>query len=276
MSKQPAIRIGLGQFDPVFGQVRQNLDTMADMLAGSRTDLVVFPELCTTGYQFLSTAEVRRLSEDVPGGLSTQRCLQLAREHGTYIVFGMAERAGNTLYNSAVLVGPDGLCVRYRKAHLFQEEKRWFTPGNLAFAVQDIGICRVGMLICFDWIFPEAWRALALAGADVICHPSNLVLPGLAQAATVTRAVENRVFVALANRTGREARGRKAPLRFTGRSQLVSPAGRLLGTCGPRAQQLLEVRIQPAQARDKKITAANDLVEDRREDLYGARVRRSR
>ena len=188
----------------------------------------------------------------------------------------MAERAGNKCYNSAVLVGPDGLCVRYRKAHLFQEEKCWFAPGNLAFTVHDIGICRVGMLVCFDWVFPEAWRALTLAGADVICHPSNLVLPGLAQAATVTRAVENRVFVALANRTGQEARSRKAPLRFTGRSQLVSPTGRLLGACGPRAQRLLEVRIQPAQARDKKITAANDLLKDRREDLYGALVRRSR
>ena len=120
------------------------------------------------------------------------------------MVSGLNERDGDRLYNSAVLVGPEGYVGRYRKLHLFMNEKDYFQPGDAGLPVFDIGACKVGMLVCFDWQFPEAWRVLALKGADVICHPANLVLPGLAQRAVPIHALTNRVYVVTGNRTGTE------------------------------------------------------------------------
>jgi predicted amidohydrolase len=182
-------------------------------------------------------------------------------------VCGLAEREGERLFNAAVLVGPDGLVACYRKVHLFRFEKEIFTPGDGGFEVHEVAGARVGMLVCFDWIYPEAARALALAGADVIAHPSNLVLPH-AQRALVTRCLENRVFWVLANRTGSEREGHRS-LTFTGRSRIGAPDGRVLADAGPDGTVLEVVTVDPSEARDKHVTPENDLLADRRPALYG-------
>jgi predicted amidohydrolase len=182
-------------------------------------------------------------------------------------VAGLAERDGETFYNTSVLVGPSGFIGTYRKVHLFCEEKRWFQPGNLGFPVWNIGTVRVGMMICFDWVFPEAARELALQGADVICHPVNLVLP-FCQDAMITRSIENGVFSITANRVGSEARGGRDRLTFTGGSQVVGPRGELLFRLGSDVEAYQEIAIDPALARNKMITAQNHLLEDRRKDQY--------
>ena len=115
------------------------------------------------------------------------------RGRSLHVVVGLAERAQDHLYNSAVLIGPNGYIGTYRKIHLFFEETLWFTPGNTGFQVWDIGQAKVGLLVCFDWFYPEAARTLALQGADILCHPSNLVLPHCPDA-MVTRCLENHVF----------------------------------------------------------------------------------
>ncbi len=139
-----------------------------------------------------------------------------------HVVVGLPEQVGNQCYNSAILVGPTGFIGLYRKAHLFFEETLFFSPGNTGLEVWDIGMAKVGVLICFDWIYPEAARTLALKGADVLAHPSNLVLPHCPDA-MVTRCLENRVFSVTANRVGQESRGGKQPLTFIGKSEVVSP-----------------------------------------------------
>ncbi|MGC9332990.1 MAG: nitrilase-related carbon-nitrogen hydrolase, partial [Anaerolineae bacterium] len=128
----------------------------------------------------------------------------------------------------------------------------------------EIGACRLGMLVCFDWIFPEAWRVLALKGADVICHPSNLVLPGLAQRAVPIHALTNRVYVVTANRVGTED-----DLTFTGMSTIASPTGDVLAQASPADEAVSLVEVDLALARDKRITARNDLFADRRPEAYG-------
>jgi predicted amidohydrolase len=178
----------------------------------------------------------------------------------------MAESAGQHIFNSAAMVTPQGEFYVYHKAHLFVDEKDLFDPGDSPFPVFDLGPVKVGMLVCFDHFFPEAARSLALHGAQVICHPSNLVLE-YAQTNSVTRAVENRVFWILANRTGSETLGEKT-LAFNGRSQVVAPDGRLLGRAGPNSEELLFAEIDPAEALNKKVTPRNDLFLDRRTDLY--------
>ncbi len=274
------MRVGLYQFAPQHGNVRANLDRIARALSGVEADLMVLPELCTTGYMFVSRPELIRLAEPVPNGPTCDAMAALSRNRNTAIVWGMAQSDGERIFNSAVMVTPQGQFSVYRKAHLFVDEKDLFDRGDSPFPVfelppvvrhSDLVIghaTKVGMLVCFDHFFPEAARSLALRGAQVICHPSNLVLE-YAHTNSITRAVENRVFWVLANRTGSETLGERT-LTFNGRSQIVTPDGRLLARAGPESEELLVVEIDPAEALDKKVTPRNDLFLDRRTDLYSA------
>jgi predicted amidohydrolase len=183
------------------------------------------------------------------------------------IVAGLPERAGTACFNSAIAVGPQGFIGCYRKTHLFFEETLFFTPGDTGFQVWDIGSAKVGVMICFDWYYPESARTLALKGADIICHPSNLVLPNCPDSMPV-RCLENRVFAVTSNRTGSEARHGKERLTYIGSSEIVSPRGVILQRA-PRDQEALCVLdIDPAEARDKSVTRYNDLLRDRRTSLY--------
>ena len=155
----------------------------------------------------------------------------------------------------------------YRKAHLFYEETIVFSPGDTGFQVWDIGVAKVGLLICFDWIYPEAARTLTLLGAEILCHPSNLVLPHCPDA-MVTRCLENRVFSITANRIGFDQRGDKERLTFIGNSEIVSPRGRILYRASGDREDLAIIDIDPAEARNKALNHYNDLVRDRRPDLY--------
>ena len=123
------------------------------------------------------------------------------------------------------------------------------------------------MMICYDWIYPESARSLALAGADIICHPSNLILPYCPDA-MITRSIENRVFTITANRTGTEARGGKPPLTFIGQSQVTSPKGERLVRFGPEEEGIKVTEIDIQMARNKRITPKNHLWEDRKPKLY--------
>ena len=261
------MKIAIFQFAPVFGHIGANLKRIEEASRKAEFDLLVLPELCTTGYQFVSHEEVLELSEPVPGGETTERLTQLAREKDAHIVVGLAERENEKFYNTAALIGPQGLVGKYRKLHLFDEEKLLFSPGNLGLPVFKIGSVTVGLLVCFDWIFPEAARTLALKGAEIICQPANLVLP-YCQGAMVTRAIENRVFTVTANRVGSEARGGKPLLHFTGKSQVVSPKGENLLTFSEKEEHLRVVEIEPTEARDKWVTPRNHIFEERRPDSY--------
>ena len=262
------MRVGYYQFAPVFGEVTRNLDLVTARLDRVEADLIVLPELFATGYQFLSQEEVQRLAEPVPDGETTERLADIAGRRGMTIVAGLPERAGTRCFNSAVVVGPNGFIGCYRKTHLFFEETLWFTPGDSGFQVWDLGIAKVGVMICFDWFYPEAARTLALQGADIIAHPSNLVLPHCPDS-MVTRCLENRVFSVTANRIGSEARGGKDRLTFIGMSEVVGPNGCILHRAPREADDLTIVEIDPAQARTKALNSYNDLLRDRRPSLYG-------
>ena len=261
------MRVGYLQFDPVFGEVARNLDHVTAQLEKVETDLIVLPELFATGYQFVSQEEVFQLAEPVPDGATTKRLADIAARLGMTIVAGLPERDGGRCFNSAVVVGPKGFIGCYRKTHLFFEETLWFTPGDSGFHVWDIGPARVGVMICFDWYYPESARTLALQGADIIAHPSNLVLPNCPDS-MVTRCLENRVFSVTANRIGREARGGKDRLTFIGLSEVVSPRGRILHRAPRDIEDLTLVEIDPAEARLKALNDYNDLLRDRRPAFY--------
>ena len=261
------MKAGFYQFNPAFGQKENNIRTVIAAVRQSDADLLVLPELFATGYQFISVDEIADLSEPVPGGQTTRAVAELSREKGMYIVAGLPERDGDRFFNSAILTGPEGFIGAYRKIHLFFEETLFFTPGSERFRVWDTDIGRIGIMICFDWFFPESMRSLAILGAEVVAHPSNLVLPFCPDSMPV-RCLENRLFAITANRTGTENRKNDQPLTFIGTSEIVSPKGEILVRAPDDEESLLTAEIQPEHARDKTLNPYNDLLKDRRPGLY--------
>jgi predicted amidohydrolase len=260
------LRMGFYQFRPLFGRVELNRKKVLEKLSSAEADLLVLPELAFTGYQFQDWHELFPLAEDPANSPTIEMMSELCSAKNFFIVSGFAEKEGEDLYNSAVLIGPNGLIHIYRKIQLFFREKDIFKPGNISLQVQEIRGARIGMMICFDWIFPEIARILALQGADIICHPSNLVL-SYCQSAMFTRCLENGVFAITANRFGTEKRP-QGTLRFTGKSQITAPKGELLYRARSQREELVIVEIDPAQAGNKKITEKNNLFADRRPVMY--------
>lgn len=259
------MRIGFVQFSPTFGEKEKNFARVERLLGNTRHALIVLPELFSTGYAFVSRSEVKRLAEPA-SSITSDFLHNLCKMNKLAIVGGILERAGNRFYNSAVYVTEKGLEGVYRKAHLFMHEKRWFEKGNSPLRSFKFAGTKIGILICFDWIYPEAMRTLALNGALIVCHCANLVLP-FCQGAMITRSIENRVYIVTANRTGRERRGRYR-FSFTGQSQIVAPGGRLMTRAPARAEAVRVVDIDPGFARNKKVNPLNDLFKDRRTDIY--------
>ena len=188
-------------------------------------DLIIFPEMSLTGYVLLD--QVYELAETIPGP-STQKIEALAKKTGMHIVFGMpelSEKTQATVFNTAVLVGPQGLIGKYRKmylpTHSVFEEKRYFRQGYEPAAFQtDLG--NIGLSICYDVFFPEVFRLARLKGAQlIICiSASPAVRRGYFEILTSARALENTAFLAYVNLAGVED-----GLQFWGGSRLVGPTG---------------------------------------------------
>jgi len=261
------MKAGFYQFAPRFGDVTYNIQKVIDTAASAEIDLLVLPELFNTGYQFTSLEEAKSLSEKIPSGDTTKALIKLSAKKKVYIAAGIAEYSEGRMYNSAVLTDPDGLIGVYRKTHLFYEETLWFSPGDTGFKVWQTPFGNIGIMICFDWFFPESARTLALRGADIIAHPSNLILPHCPDA-MVTRCIENRVFAVTANRIGSEQRGDKEKLTFIGKSQITSPMGEILYRASGDKEELTVMEIAVEKARDKNLNSFNDLFNDRKKEFY--------
>jgi predicted amidohydrolase len=262
-------RLGIFQSRPIRGDVAGNRARAEDMLLSApHADLWLLPELAFTGYQFADCADLSRHAEEVPG--ATSRWAQgLAKKLDSYIAYGFPLKLGGKIFNAAVIVGKNGVMGIYQKTHLFFREKDYFDSGETGFQVWDMGGAKIGMMICFDWIFPESARTLALMGADLILHPANLVLH-YSQRAMYARAVENGVFTATVNRVGEEALG-DCTLCFQGGSIVYSPRGRTVRRLNRGTQareELAVVTLDLTRARDKLFTPSNHLFRDRRPSLY--------
>jgi predicted amidohydrolase len=258
------LKIGFIQFAPVLGDLKTTIRKIDGLIDQSKTtDILVLPELCNSGYNFTSFEEAWETSEKIENSIFINYLTSKCKKFNLHIVSGFNERDNNNLYNSAILIGPKGYIGKYRKLHLFMNEKDYFKPGNIGLPVFDIGLCKIGMLVCFDWIFPEVWRIVALKGAEIICHPSNLVLPGLAQKAVPIHALTNRIFTITANRIGTEG-----DLSFTGLSTIANPHGDIVFQASQTEQETVIKDIDIRVARDKIITKKNDLFSDRRPEEY--------
>ncbi len=240
--------------------------------AAAGAGLVVLPELCDSGYVFTSAAEARGLASPAGESAALHQWQALAAQHHTVIVGGFCElgRRGQ-LFNSAALVDASGIRAVYRKAHLWDAEKLVFSPGAGAPPVVDLPAGRVSVMICYDLEFPEWVRRAALAGADLIAAPVNWPLaprPPAERPSEVVKvqagAAMNGVFIAVADRCGTE-RG----VAWVGGSLIVGPDGYpLAGPVTADQPAILTADCDLPRARDKRINARNDLLADRRPELY--------
>lgn len=250
------MRVGFVQMNPQLLEVEENVDRALRLLERARADLMVLPELFNTGYNFSSRRDVEKVAEPIPDGYTSQKLLDVSRERNMTIVAGIAERRGGNLYNSAI-VARRGRAFTYRKVHLFFREKKFFKPGNEFKVFGDLGV-----MICFDWFFPESARTLMLKGAKIIAHPSDLVLPHCPEAMRV-RCIENRVFAVTADRIGRERN-----LKYIGRSEIVDPNGRILCRASSDREEMAVREVNLREAASKKVTPMNDIVLDRKPRSY--------
>ncbi|GLS20193.1 hydratase [Labrys miyagiensis] len=279
MSKitEAAITVAAIQMEPKIGETRANVTRSVELLeeaAEKGASLAVLPELCNTGYVFQSRAEARALAEPIPDGETVRAWAAAAHRRQLHLVAGITERDGEKLFNSAVIIGPEGLIGRYRKVHLWADEALYFTPGDLGFPVFDTPLGRIGCHICYDCWFPESFRLAALQGAEILCVPTNWVpIPGqdpkreaMANIIVMGAAHSNSVFVAAADRVGTE-RGQP----FIGQSLIVSHTGwPVAGPASQDKEEILYATINLADARRKRNwNAFNQVLRDRRTDVYG-------
>ncbi|HLF15672.1 MAG TPA: nitrilase-related carbon-nitrogen hydrolase [Bacteroidota bacterium] len=259
-------RVAIVQTNPEFGNAVKNIADAAELVGSVEADLYVLPELFTTGYNFINRKEAEKLSEPADG-TAFRAMAALAAKLKAHIAYGFAEKKEHC-YNSAALVGPKGMAGLYRKVHLYARETLFFAPGDLGFPVFELPFGRVGIMVCFDWIYPESARTLALRGAQIIAHPSNLVMPYCPDA-MITRCLENKIYAATANRIGTEQRG-GLELHYIGTSGIVSPSGEILMRMGADETGIRVVEVDLRAALNKKINRYNDLITGRRPSEYKA------
>jgi len=258
------LKIGIAQANFQLADRAANLEIIHELLdeaARGGVDVLVLPELANSGYNFETPAEAESVAEVADDG-PVCRLLRDWSSSGRLAVSGLCERGTDALYNSAVVYAGGELLAVYRKTHLFANESSFFRPGAEKPPVVDFNGQRFGVMICFDWFFPEVARSLALRGAQIILHPANLVLP-YCQKAMITRSIENRVFTATANRIGNE-RG----LAFSGLSQVTSPRGDVLAQAGGETSGVVWAEVDLSAADNKWVTRQNHLFNDRRPEMY--------
>jgi N-carbamoylputrescine amidase len=272
------VRVACVQMEPRVGQKDANVaSTLAKITeaADRGAQLIVLPELCNSGYMFETREEALALAEDAATGPTVRAWGELAAARRLHIVGGVNERDGGTLYNTSVVIGPNGLLGKFRKMHLWNLENVVFTKGNLGFPVFDTPFGRLATVICYDGWFPESYRLCVLQGADLVCVPTNWVpmpdqpldQPAMANLLVMAAAHANAVFIAAADRIGVE-RGQA----FEGQSLIVAPTGwPIAGPASRDREETLVATLDLGQARrSRRLNEHNDVLRDRRVDLYGA------
>jgi predicted amidohydrolase len=272
--KAETVLVACCQLAPVLGDPPANRELAAGAVAqaaAAGASVIVLPELLSSGYVFESRAEAQA-SAEAPDGETITLWQRLSAEHGAVIVGGFCEKGSLPTegpYNSAVLIDHGELCCVYRKAHLWDAERLWFTPGDAAPPLVRTEFGLLSVMICYDLEFPEWVRLPALAGAQLLCAPVNWPAapqPDGERAPEVVRvqadAGVNRMFVAACDRTGTE-RG----VDWVAGSVVADPDGWLLAEA-PHAEATILAECRLADALDKRVSQHSDIHADRRPELY--------
>lgn len=257
-------KVATVQFEPTLAEKERNIESLlalCEQAASSGAKLIVTPEMGTTGYCWYDRAEVAPFVEKVPGA-TTHRFEALAKRHGCYVVIGMPEVDDDDIYyNSAVLIGPDGVIGRHRKTHPYISEPKWAAAGDLHNQVFETPIGRIALLICMDIHFVETARLMALGGADIICHISNWLAERTPAPYWISRAFENSCYVIESNRWGLER-----TVQFSGGSCVIAPDGALAAVID-KGDGVAFAEVDLAAARARRVLG-EPVFAQRRPELY--------
>jgi len=256
------MKVGFAQFKPKFGDKEYNLGKISDLARQAKAELLVFPEMCTTGYVVKNKAELKGLAESIPGGPTVKQLSKISKETGTTLIVGMPELQSKKVFNSVVVISPQGYITRNQKSHLFFEEFKYFEPGVNKPVIFKWRGFKIGLGICYDYMFPEYWRTLALQGADLFCNSANFIY-NYGFKMMQARSLENGVFGICADRIGME-RG----VKFRGGSEIVDNRGEVVKKAGI-GEKIYVADLDLKKSRDKKWNPYNDVLKDRRPELYG-------
>jgi len=274
MDEKMKVKIAGLQMEPKILEKERNLARCLELIeltAKEGARLIVLPECALTGYCFSSLEEALPVAEPIPGP-STEKIMAACGELRVYVVVGLLEKDGDKCYNAAVLLGPHGMVGKHRKLHLpYLGVDRFLNHGDLPPTVYNTEVGKIGIGICYDLMFAEHSRVLALQGADLLVFPANWPETGKVYPDYIvpTRAIENHVFCVAVNRVGKE-RGTK----FPGRSKIAHWFGRSLAKGKRNKEDILYTEIEPAEARRKRFVIVPgehevDFVNDRKPEFYG-------
>ena len=264
-------RVSCVQMEPKLGDKSYNLNKMEEYIHSVMgeypdTRLIVFPELCTTGYEG-EPEQFQELAETVPNGESMVRLGALAKKYHTHIVYGFAERDAvlkDVLYNAAIMIDEDGKVLgTYHKVHPFADEKRWCRAGA-SLPIFDTALGKIGIQICWDTAFPEISRCYAVNGADLLVISTNWEDPyeiaGWTKESpinthaedwdliTSARAFDNTLHLVAANRIGDDGK----TLSFFGRSKILDPRGKTIASLDERKEGFITAEIDTALTQQKR------------------------
>ncbi|MBP5407057.1 hypothetical protein J6Z19_07900 [bacterium] len=260
------MKIATVQNNPVFGEKSSNITDLLKMMDSVKAELYILPEMSYSGYQVVSKEEAVKLADRVDSD-NIMRFAEWSKSRDSAVILGFPEAAEDgKIYNSSIFITPEGERHVYRKSHLFYKEKLYYAPGNTGFFVNEWRGVKIGQAICFDWYFSESFRTLALLGADLIAHCTNIVMPYF-QRAAFARAIENRVYIATSNRIGTESRESES-FTYTGESVIVDPLGNYLVDAPSDKTGVFAAEIDTNLSRNKKLNDFNDVIADRREIFY--------
>jgi predicted amidohydrolase len=265
------IQVAVVQGTPFWNNGPANIHLLNTLLQPIQADIIVVPELFLTGYSFLNKEEALAAASEA--ATVAAYIQHFANEKNAVIVMGFAEKQNRAVYNSAIINLPDSSHTIYRKTHLFYKEKHAFCEGDTGFITvkHPTKNCHIGVMVCYDWRFPESARTLALQGADIICVPANLVTT-VWETGMKARALENNVYVAVANRCGTEERvladGGSQKLHFNGKSAVYDIDGTVMVQAGTDETTTLYATIDISRSRNKNFNEWNHIFADRRPGLY--------
>jgi predicted amidohydrolase len=255
------MRIGYIQYSPETGDKEKNLETIKRLIKNVSADLFVLPEMGLTAYPDSTIEKLINHAEKLDGFLVSE-ITKIAKESNACIVVGMPEIIEDKIYNTTVAVGPEGLLASHQKSHLFMEEKDKFTPGTNKPILFEWRGYKIGIGVCYDYMFPEFWKKLALDGAQLFCNTANFV-SNYGFPVMRTRSIENGVFSITTNRTGQDL-----SQKYTGGSEIVDNRGNILAKASEESEEVQVVDVDLSLSDDKTWNGINNLVNDRREDLY--------
>jgi predicted amidohydrolase len=254
------------QFETIFNNKENNCKKILSYINEIDSDILVFPELATSGYYFTDINQLSKIAEKFDGN-TRKKVQKLSTDLDKIVVYGFPEIYKGKIYNSAAIIFPKPeLSSIYRKTHLFYKERFVFEEGNTGFNVIEYNGLKLGTMICYDWRFPEAARTLSIKGADLIVCPSNLVT-GVWQNVMSSRALENKVYIAVSNKIGTESND-KDKLLFNGESAIYSYDGSYIAKAGKDEEEFITAEIIPSKTRNKSFNEINDIFKDRRPQFY--------